>query len=204
MRRTAKRERYHHGDLRAALVDVTVELIAERGVQAFSVAEASRRLGVAVSAPYRHFADRNELLVAAGVRACEALVASVAAESEGANSAAERLAAAARGYVRFAAEHRALFEVIFSANLDRDGHPEILSAAAPVKSAFQQAALELSDDDWERAETLSVAVAAVAHGHAGMQALGAFGEGDLKTALERAGAATLALVNGRAALYPRL
>jgi len=43
----------HQGDLRAALVDSAVELIGERGLRGFSMAEASRRLGVAVSAPCR-------------------------------------------------------------------------------------------------------------------------------------------------------
>ncbi|MQA86530.1 MAG: TetR family transcriptional regulator [Streptosporangiales bacterium] len=72
--RSAKRSRYHHGDLRAALIDTAIELLRERGVQGFSLAEASRRLGVAAAAPYRHFADREELLAAVAVRASEALV----------------------------------------------------------------------------------------------------------------------------------
>jgi hypothetical protein len=59
--------RYHHGDLRAALIDTAVDLIGERGVRHFSLAEASRRLGVAVSAPCAHFSDRDDLL-AAGCR----------------------------------------------------------------------------------------------------------------------------------------
>ena len=67
----ARRERYHHGDLRAALIGTAVELLGERGLEAFSMAEASRRLGVAVSAPYRHFADRDALLAAVAVRAAD-------------------------------------------------------------------------------------------------------------------------------------
>jgi AcrR family transcriptional regulator len=64
MPRPGKGDRYHHGDLRAALTDTAIELIGERGVREFSLAEASRRLGVAVSAPYAHFADRDDLLAA--------------------------------------------------------------------------------------------------------------------------------------------
>src|SRR6202142_3412032 len=71
MPRPGKGGRYHHGDLRAALIDTAVELIGERGVGGFSMAEASRRLGVAVSAPYAHFADRDELLAAVAVHAYE-------------------------------------------------------------------------------------------------------------------------------------
>ena len=65
----AGRGRYHHGGLPDALVETAIALIGERGTAAFSMAEASRRLGVAVSAPYRHFADRDALLAAVAVRA---------------------------------------------------------------------------------------------------------------------------------------
>src|SRR5262249_41231933 len=69
---TARTKPYHHGDLKAALIDGAVDLIVERGVRRFSLAELSRRLGVTVAAPYRHFASRDELLVAVAVRALQA------------------------------------------------------------------------------------------------------------------------------------
>src|SRR5260370_37991384 len=69
MPRPGRDGRYHHGDLRAALIDTAVEIIGERGVRGFSLAEASRRLGVASSAPYAHFADRDEFLAAVAVHA---------------------------------------------------------------------------------------------------------------------------------------
>src|SRR5438067_12036294 len=102
---------YHHGDLRAALIGAAVELIGERGVRNFSLAEASRRLGVAVSAPYAHFADREELLAAVAVHAYEVFDAEVLPVAGRVPDPAERLAALARGYVRFAGEHKPLVEV---------------------------------------------------------------------------------------------
>lgn len=202
MRRTAKRDRYHHGDLREALIDTAVELIAERGAQAFSLAEASRRLGVAASAPYRHFADRDELLVAAGVRAVLVLVTTVGAESTQAVTATERLTAVARGYVRFGAEHRAAFETIFSTHLDRLDHPELGRALLPIKEAFESAALALSDGDAVAAKALALAVVTSAHGHAAMLHLGAFGPEPkaVEIALSFTERATLALIAGRTAL----
>ncbi len=103
MPRAGKGGRYHHGDLRTALIEVAIELIAERGVRDFSVAEASRRLGVAASAPYAHFADRDQLLAAVTVRAYERLLAEIRPALDGIEAPADRLAAMARGYVRFAA-----------------------------------------------------------------------------------------------------
>src|SRR5579863_6539240 len=95
-----KAGRYHHGDLRTALIDAAVSLIAERGVRGFSLAEASRRVGVSSAAPYRHFADRDDLLAAVAVRALETFTSMLAEESTEAQIPADtpeqRLAAMAR------------------------------------------------------------------------------------------------------------
>src|ERR1700722_19089487 len=120
----AKGGRYHHGDLRSALVDAAIDVIAERGVRDFSMAEASRRLGVTTAAPYRHFADRDELLAAVAARALTVfaamlstaadVVAGAAAEADAVDTPANRLAAMAGAYVRFAAQQRPLFDTLFS------------------------------------------------------------------------------------------
>lgn len=57
-----KRKSYHHGNLRQALVDATLELITERGPQGFTLAEAARQAGVSAAAPYRHFKGRDQLI----------------------------------------------------------------------------------------------------------------------------------------------
>ena len=98
--RESRAGRYHHGDLKAALVDGAIELIAERGVRGFSLAELSRRLGVTVAAPYRHFADRDELLAAVAVRALHAFADALAAECGDGDPPEQQLAAMARSYVR--------------------------------------------------------------------------------------------------------
>src|SRR6476646_9579187 len=58
------RPTYHHGDLRNSLIRAALGLVAERGVEGFSLREAARTVGVSASACYRHFADREELLAA--------------------------------------------------------------------------------------------------------------------------------------------
>src|SRR5712692_5194003 len=109
----AKGGRYHHGDLRSALVDAAIGVIAERGVRGFSLAEASRRLGVTVAAPYRHFADRDELLAAVAARAFGALTVVMAQAVADDAEPASQLAAMTGADVRFAAQHRALFDAAF-------------------------------------------------------------------------------------------
>ena len=71
----SQRGRHHHGDLRSALVDAAIGVIAERSLRGFSLAEASRRLGVTTTAPYRLFADRDDLLAAVAARALSVFAA---------------------------------------------------------------------------------------------------------------------------------
>jgi AcrR family transcriptional regulator len=195
---SAGRGRYHHGDLRAALIETTIELLGERGVQAFSMAEASRRLGVAVAAPYRHFADRDALLAAVAVRAAELLGQRLDREAAS-GTPAQRLAAAARAYVRFASDQRPLFQALVGSGLDKSRHPEIQRAAQPIGLAFASPAAKLAGGDETAAARLTSAIVATAHGHAVLLLDGTFGSGHqaVELAAEQATAATLALIAGR-------
>jgi AcrR family transcriptional regulator len=65
--------RYHHGNLRAALLDAGVELAREGGPDAVVLREASRRADVSHNAVYRHFVDRDALLRAVCGRCMGAL-----------------------------------------------------------------------------------------------------------------------------------
>jgi len=199
MPRAGKGGRYHHGDLRAALVDTAIEVIGERGVRGFSLAEASRRLGVAVSAPYAHFADRDELLAAVAVRAYEVFYAALVPEMDQFRAPADRLAAMARGYVRFAAANRPLFEVLYEAGLDKASHPEIETAERPLTDAFMACVRALCDGCDALAEDLGNAIEANADGHVMLLLDGGSDQGiqAVELAAERAARATLALIESR-------
>ena len=62
---------YHHGNLREALIQAALDLIAEKGPTGFTFAEAARSAGVSPAAPYRHFRDRDELLSDVAMRGFE-------------------------------------------------------------------------------------------------------------------------------------
>jgi AcrR family transcriptional regulator len=202
MPRPGKGDRYHHGDLRAALIDTAVELIGERGVRGFSVAEASRRLGVAVSAPYAHFADRDDLLAAVAVRAFELFYAALVPEMEKFPDPADRLAAMARGYVRFAADHRSLFEMLYESGVDKARHPEIEAAEQALEDAFMDCVRALSGRDEALSEDLATAIEATAYGHAMLLLDSGRGQDQkaIELAAERTARAALALVESRRVL----
>jgi AcrR family transcriptional regulator len=194
---------YHHGDLKAALIDGAVELIVERGVRRFSLAELSRRLGVTVAAPYRHFANRDELLAAVAVRALHAFGETLAAQSSETDPPEQRLAAMAGGYVRFAAEQPALFGVVFGLGLDKKKrHPELREAYEEVEGVLAAWVAELCPGDPDGAEQLTDAIEATAHGYAALltDQPGTLDPVDVNRTAEQAASATRALIHGRAAL----
>lgn len=197
----AKGGRYHHGDLRSALVDAAADVIAERGVRGFSLAEASRRIGVTTAAPYRHFADRDELLAAVMARALRVFATMLASAADGADTPERRLAAMAGAYVRFAALQRPLFDTIFSSGLDKRRYPELQRAWEAVDDLLT-VVLEVCDGDVVLAGALADAVEACAHGHAMLFIDGDYGQGPeaVDTAAAKAVAAAQALIVGREAL----
>ena len=109
------------GQVRASLVEASIELARAGGPAAVVLREATRRIGVAPNAAYRHFADRDELLgaVCAGAlrmlaQQMETEVARVAASYGTASGATARLSAIGRAYLDFARTEPGLFETAFA------------------------------------------------------------------------------------------
>jgi len=105
------RERYHHGNLREALIQAALAMIAERGLAGFAIAELARVVGVSPAAPYRHFRDRNAVI---------AEVARRGFESRGAR--------AAQAHVAFAGREPAVYAAMFDTGFPSSEHPELVRA----------------------------------------------------------------------------
>jgi AcrR family transcriptional regulator len=124
----ATKPSYHHGNLRAALIDAGFELARAGGPDAVVLREASRQVGVSHNAAYRHFPDRQALLEAVGERCMrelallmERLIAEVDASDRSVEAATARLRAVGTAYVRFALTEPGLFRTGFAA-AGRDEH----------------------------------------------------------------------------------
>jgi AcrR family transcriptional regulator len=191
------RATYHHGNLRDALVDEAARLIAARGPQGFSVAEAARAAGVSGGAPYRHFADREALVAAVAERGYAALGAALDAAVAGARSPRGALAAIAAAYVRFFAADPPAYTLLFASGLDKTAHPAVAARAAEVLGLLLAPARALTGED-EAARRLAIAVGVVAHGYTTTLLDGHLGDGD--AAARDAAAAVRALLRGRAEL----
>ncbi|MEU6346046.1 TetR/AcrR family transcriptional regulator [Streptomyces sp. NPDC046977] len=153
----------HHGDLRNALEEAALALVAERGPHGFTLAEACRRAGVSVSAPYKHFADRDALLASLALKGYQEQQRRYRAALASGTDPAEQLAAFAAAYVRFAAEERALFDITFLAGLDKTRHPELAQAGSALHDDLMPVTSRIAGDP-EEAFGLLVRISAAAHG----------------------------------------
>lgn len=151
MKKTRTRSGYHHGNLRAALIETGLRLIGEKGVKALTLREIGARAGVSRMAAYRHFADKADLLGAiseAGfMQFADALEK---ARRDAPADTVSRLDAMGLAYVRFAAEHSAYYEVMFGAGA-RPGETQVPASEA-ARRAFR--VLEETIQEGQRAKEI--------------------------------------------------
>ena len=147
---------YHHGDLQAAILRASGNILEEQGVAGLSLREAARRAGVSHNAPYRHFADRDALLAA--------LAAEGFAELGRVLESAAVQGPRARGeaYVRFALEYPQRFRLMFGGTLRLDAHPALREAASRTYQALVRAFEPLAGS--QAAPTAAAAAWALVHG----------------------------------------
>lgn len=139
---------YHHGDLRRALVDAALALVAETHRWDLSLREVARRAGVSHNAPYAHFQDKNALLAALGVRIFESLRGATTAAAVGCRTAEEALVAIGEAYIRFGLGNVAHYRLMSGQALAVEGRlPEpVLEAAEAARGVLREVILRGSRD----------------------------------------------------------
>lgn len=119
-------EPYHHGDLRAALIRAADEILAEQGVEGFSLRKAARRAGVSAAAPAHHFSSSAGLLTEVAILGFDALAGHL--QVPDAATPVQRLHRQGAGYVRFANAHRGCFQLMFRRDLLLPDHADLQQA----------------------------------------------------------------------------
>lgn len=135
------RRGYHHGNLKQALVDATLILIAEKGPQGFTMAEAAKSAGVSAAAPYRHFAGRDDLIIEVARQGFEIFADLVAhAYADGQPSALAAFEATGRAYLAFARRHPGHYVAMFESGLAPRDHPDLAREAQRAQDVMIRAA----------------------------------------------------------------
>ena len=136
-----RRRGYHHGNLREALIEAALALIAEKGPAGFTFAEAARSAGVSAAAPYRHFRDRDALMADVARRGFEAFAARLeAAWDDGRPDPMAAFDALGRAYLAFAREEPAYYGAMFESQLPPDLETELARAADEAFAVLRRAA----------------------------------------------------------------
>ena len=171
--------RYHHGDLRAALLEAAESVLAERGIHGFSLRETARRAGVSPAAPAHHFGDTRGLLTALATEAFRRFGDALEAGDVGEDRKA-RIRSQGRAYVRFALAEPAKFDLMWRYALTDREDPDYRAASSRAFFILdrlvrgEEAAANAVDD---LSVAPSIACWSIVHGFAGLARDGVFGTG---------------------------
>ena len=169
---------YHHGNLKEALINAALELIAKKGPAGFTFAEAARWAGVSPAAPYRHFRDRDELLADVARRGFEQFAAALERAWDGGKpqpfAAFERLG---KAYLEFARTEPAYYSAMFEAGVPHDISPELTAAGdrafAVLRTASETLIARMPAGRRPPAMMVALHIWSLSHGIASL-----FGRGD--------------------------
>lgn len=151
---------YHHGDLKAVILEQAATLVAERGADGISLRELARAAGVSHAAPAHHFTDRRGLFTALATEGFRLL-------TDALTEARPQFIDAAKGYVRFALDHPGHYEVMFDKSLYDDTDAELVAASTAAGAELNRGVGTLADPK-AKADPANSALAAwsLVHGFA--------------------------------------
>lgn len=164
------RRRYHHGDLKAALLAKAEKILEQEGIQALTLRAAARATGVSHAAPKNHFGDLTGLLSElAALGFIRFDIALRAAMAKAGLDPQQRIKAMGRGYVDFATTHPGLFALMFRSEMLDHERPALRDAAFAAHRALSTAVQARMMDDSAsplRIAAQSTALWSLVHGFA--------------------------------------
>ncbi len=136
---------YHHGNLRQALVEAALTLIAKLGPNGFTLSEAAKAADVTPAAVYRHFAGRDELLAEVARQGYDIFAALMEfAYNGGQPTALGAFEATGRAYLAFARKYPGHYMAMFESGLNLNAHPDLALVAQKARAVLETAAEKLS------------------------------------------------------------
>src|SRR3954464_284391 len=136
---------YHHGNLKEALLQAALDLIAQKGAAGFTFADAARMAGVSPAAPYRPFRDREELLASIAQRGFEQFEAQLtAAWDDGRPDTVTAFERVGKAYLAFAREEPAFYSAMFESGVPIDLNPMLMARSERAFAVIRAAAERLA------------------------------------------------------------
>ncbi|MCT8160402.1 TetR/AcrR family transcriptional regulator [Pseudoruegeria sp. SHC-113] len=136
---------YHHGNLRAALMDAALTLIEEKGPNGFTLSEAAKNAGVTPAAVYRHYQGREDLIAEAALQGFEMFADLLEyAYETGQPSDLASFEATGRAYLAFARRHPGHYVAMFESGISINANPDLARASKRALGVLERAAEKLT------------------------------------------------------------
>lgn len=160
---------HHHGNLRSALIDASIELLAETGANALSIRKAAARAGVSHAAPAHHFPTLAHLRAAVAAEGHRRFThAMQSARAAAAPDPQAQVVAAARGYLAFARAHPGLFDVMFTPQNCEIKSDERVEAATCSYEVLADIARPFAGGDPAQQALIELRIWSMVHGFAAL------------------------------------
>jgi AcrR family transcriptional regulator len=182
--------RYHHGDLRRALIDQALRTIDREGVHGLTLRGVGEALGVSRTALYRHFSDKQSLVAAVAREGFRTLRLALVGAWEAAGRGQVGFEAMGEAYLRFAVEHPSHYRVMFGRFVESaECEPGLIQEADGAFQALVDSLVERQRDGSVRGDDpilLARFVWATVHGIAMLTIDGQLpGRGDIRRELNQ-------------------
>lgn len=162
---TFRKFRYHHGDLRGALIDTALKIVQTEGIEALSLRNLAKAVGVTAAAPYSHFRDKDELLAAVAETGFQKLALQMVEAATGQNGVQGRIEKLIAAYIRFAVENKALFHLMFGRELtNMKAYPTLAMTAGKSYSLFSNVLAKRAGASEEDTRIMTVSLWSMCHG----------------------------------------
>lgn len=174
---------YHHGNLRPALIQAGLAILAESGLAGLTLRSCAERVGVSHAAPKNHFGNLEGLRTAIAAQGYAELLEYARRDAGASATRLERRDAALEGYIAFAVAHPALYELMFSQGLIDGEDAELKAQLSACFGLLREISINL---DWDKADAPDAVLRAqimfwsFVHGFAQLSLAGRLGKDSMK------------------------
>ncbi|RAK69003.1 TetR/AcrR family transcriptional regulator [Phenylobacterium kunshanense] len=160
----------HHGALREALIDASLQLLDTEGVEAVTIRAVARRAGVSHAAPINHFPDLRALLTAVATRCFEHLLGAARAARDARSDAYGRLEAFVDAYIDYALAHPGRYRMMWRMDILDPEDPALDGLVEGLYGDVEEMVAALPQPT-RRIDptTVVIALSSLVHGYASMR-----------------------------------
>jgi AcrR family transcriptional regulator len=160
-----KKFKYHHGNLRDALLAAAIHLLETQGIEGLSLRALAKATGVTQAAPYSHFRDKDELLAAVAESGFQRLALQMAEDATGAAHTRQRIERLISSYIRFAVNNKAMFQLMFGRELSNlKKYPTLAMTAGKSYALISAALSKRGEGQKQDTRFMTVAIWSLCHG----------------------------------------